>query len=158
MPGIIIKPRARVFHGHDWVYSSEIKKTFGDPKPGDVISLKDYKDRSLGTAIYNPKSQIVARRFSRRKQDLNSDFFYSRIQRAINYRNNLSSIDPSLSRLVWSESDGLPGLIVDNYKRNLIIQTLTLGMEIRIDLIISALKSLCNPISCLLYTSPSPRD
>ena len=74
MPGIIIKPRARVFHGHDWVYSSEIKKTFGDPKPGDVISLKDYKDRSLGTAIYNPKSQIVARRFSRRKQDLNSDF------------------------------------------------------------------------------------
>ena len=147
MPGIIIKPRARVFHGHDWVYSSEIKKTFGDPKPGDVISLKDYKDRSLGTAIYNPKSQIVARRFSRRKQNLNSDFFYSRIQRAINYRNNLSSIDPSLSRLVWSESDGLPGLIVDNYKRNLIIQTLTLGMEIRIDLIISALKSLCNPIS-----------
>ena len=147
MPGIIIKPRARVFHGHDWVYSSEIKKTFGDPKPGDVISLKDYKDRSLGTAIYNPKSQIVARRFSRRKQDLNSDFFYSRIQRAINYRNNLSSIDPSLSRLVWSESDGLPGLIVDNYKGNLIIQTLTLGMEIRIDLIISALKSLCNPIS-----------
>ena len=147
MPGIIIKPRARVFHGHDWVYSSEIKKTFGDPKPGDVISLKDYKDRSLGTAIYNPKSQIVARRFSRRKQDLNSDFFYSRIQRAINYRNNLSSIDPSLSRLIWSESDGLPGLIVDNYKGNLIIQTLTLGMEIRIDLIISALKSLCNPIS-----------
>ena len=131
MPGIIIKPRARVFHGHDWVYSSEIKKTFGDPKPGDVISLKDYKDRSLGTAIYNPKSQIVARRFSRRKQDLNSDFFYSRIQRAIKYRNNLSSIDPSLSRLVWSESDGLPGLIVDNYKGNLIIQTLT----------------------CLLYTS-----
>ena len=128
------------------MYSSEIKKTFGDPKPGDVISLKDYKDRSLGTAIYNPKSQIVARRFSRRKQDLNSDFFYSRIQRAINYRNNLSSIDPSLSRLVWSESDGLPGLIVDNYKGNLIIQTLTLGMEIRIDLIISALKSLCTKV------------
>ncbi|MEC7224242.1 MAG: class I SAM-dependent rRNA methyltransferase, partial [Verrucomicrobiota bacterium] len=145
MPGIIIKPRARIFHGHDWVYSSEIKKTFGNPKPGDVISLKDFKDRSLGSAIYNPKSQIVARRFSRRKQDLNEDFFHSRINRAIKSRKANQSFDTSLSRLVWSESDGLPGLIVDNYKGNLIIQTLTLGMDKRINLICSALVSLLNP-------------
>lgn len=145
MPGIIIKPRARIFHGHDWVYSSEIKKTFGNPKPGDVISLKDFKDRSLGSAIYNPKSQIVARRFSRRKQDLNEDFFHSRINRAIKSRKANQSFDTSLSRLVWSESDGLPGLIVDNYKGNLIIQTLTLGMDKRINLICSALFSLLNP-------------
>ena len=59
-------PRARIFHGHDWVYATEIRKTFGDPKPGDVISLKDFKDRPLGSAIYNPNSQIVARRISRR--------------------------------------------------------------------------------------------
>ena len=147
MPGIIIKPRARIFHGHDWVYSSEIKKTFGNPNPGDVISLKDFKDRSLGSAIYNPKSQIVARRFSRRKQDLNEDFFHSRINRAINSRKANQSFDTSLSRLVWSESDGLPGLIVDNYKGNLIIQTLTLGMDNRINLICSALISLLNPDS-----------
>ena len=76
MAGIIIKPRSRIFHGHDWVYSSEIKKTFGNPEPGQVVSLKDYKDRSLGSAIYNPQSQIVARRFSRRKQKLDVDFFY----------------------------------------------------------------------------------
>ena len=95
MPGIIIKPRARIFHGHDWVYSSEIKKTFGNPKPGDVISLKDFKDRSLGSAIYNPKSQIVARRFSRRKQDLNEDFFHSRINRAIKSRKANQSFDTS---------------------------------------------------------------
>ena len=147
MPGIIIKPRARIFHGHDWVYSSEIKKTFGNPNPGDVISLKDFKDRSLGSAIYNPKSQIVARRFSRRKQDLNEDFFHSRINRAISSRKANQSFDTSLSRLVWSESDGLPGLIVDNYKGNLIIQTLTLGMDNRINLICSALISLLNPDS-----------
>ena len=145
MPGIIIKPRARIFHGHDWVYLSEIKKTFGNPNPGDVISLKDFKDRSLGSAIYNPKSQIVARRFSRRKQDLNEDFFHSRINRAISSRKANQSFDTSLSRLVWSESDGLPGLIVDNYKGNLIIQTLTLGMDKRINLICSALISLLNP-------------
>ena len=63
MSGIIIKPRARSFHGHEWVYGAEVQKMFGDPQPGDVITLKDFKDRGLGSAIFNPKSQIVARRF-----------------------------------------------------------------------------------------------
>ena len=66
MAGLVIKPRSRIFHGHDWVYSSEVQKIFGDPKPGSVISLKDFRDRPLGSAIYNPDSQIVARRISRR--------------------------------------------------------------------------------------------
>ena len=80
MAGLIIKPRSRIFHGHDWVYSSEIKKTFGSPEPGQVVSLKDYKDRPLGSAIYNPHSQIVARRFSRRKQKLDVDFFFKELK------------------------------------------------------------------------------
>ena len=83
---LIIAPRARIFHGHEWVYATEIKKSFGDPQPGDVITLKDFRDRPLGTAIYNPQSQIVARRFSRRKQDLDLDFFTRRIGQAIEHR------------------------------------------------------------------------
>ena len=75
MAGLVIKPRSRIFHGHDWIYSSEVQKIFGEPKPGDVITLKDFRDRPLGSAIYNPDSQIVARRISRRKQDLDADFF-----------------------------------------------------------------------------------
>ena len=75
MSGIVVKPRSRIFHGHDWVYGSEVLKTFGKPEPGDVISLKDGQDRSLGSAIYNPNSQIIARRFSRRRQELDHDFF-----------------------------------------------------------------------------------
>jgi 23S rRNA (cytosine1962-C5)-methyltransferase len=86
MPGLVIKPRSRIFHGHDWVYSSEVKKAFGDPQPGDVISLKDFKDRPLGSAIYNPHSQIVARRFSRRKQELDHEFFIRRFKLAISLR------------------------------------------------------------------------
>ena len=85
MAGIVVKPRARIFHGHDWVYGSEVLKTFGNPEPGDVVSLKDGQDRSLGSAIYNPNSQIVARRFSRRKQDLNHDFFIRRIGQATGF-------------------------------------------------------------------------
>ena len=149
MAGLIIKPRSRIFHGHDWVYSSEIKKTFGNPEPGQVVSLKDYKDRSLGSAIYNPQSQIVARRFSRRKQKLDVDFFYKRIKRSIICRELDPSIDVTLSRLVWSESDGLPGLIIDRYEDHIVIQTLTLGMDLRINEITEAIKKLSSPKSIL---------
>ena len=86
MAGIVVKPRARILHGHDWVFSSEVLKVFGKPADGDVISLKDGKDRLMGSAIYNSKSQIVARRFSRRKQELDLDFFKRRIAQAAEYR------------------------------------------------------------------------
>ena len=149
MPGLVIKPRSRIFHGHDWVYASEIKKSFGNPQPGDVISLKDFKDKPLGSAIYNPRSQIVARRFSRRKQDLDRAFFLRRLQLAFTLRERLP-IDPTLCRLAWSESDGLPGLIVDRYRNHLVVQTLTLAMDQRIDLITGALLELLSPDSIVL--------
>ncbi len=110
MAGIVVKPRARILHGHDWVFSSEVLKVFGKPADGDVISLKDGKDRLIGSAIYNSKSQIVARRFSRRKQEMDLDFFKRRIAQAAEYRIR-RGVDPRLCRVVWSESDGLPGLI-----------------------------------------------
>ncbi len=89
MAGIVLKPRARIFHGHDWVYGSEVLKTFGNPAGGDVVSLKDGQDRSLGSAIYNPNSQIIARRFSRRKQELDREFFERRISQASAAREKL---------------------------------------------------------------------
>ena len=156
MPGLIIAPRARIFHGHEWVYSSEIKKSFGNPQPGDVITLKDFRDRPLGSAIYNPASQIVARRFSRRRQDLDLDFFTRRIQQAVNLRKSLEGIDETLCRLVWSESDGIPGLIVDRYGDHLCVQTTTLAMDMRIDLIRDALVTVLSPKSITLRNdSPS---
>src|SRR5437588_1532005 len=121
MAGIVVKPRARILHGHDWVFSSEVLKVFGDPADGDVISLKDGRDHLIGSAIYNSKSQIVARRFSRRKQDLDLDFFQRRVEQAVEYRLR-RGIDSKLARLVWSESDGLPGVIVDRYGNYVVLQ------------------------------------
>ena len=149
MAGLIIAPRARIFHGHEWIYSTEIKKTFGDPQPGDVITLKDFRDRPLGSAIYNPQSQIVARRFSRRRQDLDLDFFTRRIRQAIEHRRQ-RGLDETLCRLVWSESDGLPGLIIDRYGPHLSVQTLTLAMDLRRELIRQALVALLAPSSIVL--------
>ncbi len=140
MAGIVVKPRARILHGHDWVFSGEVLKVFGNPADGDVISLKDGKDRLIGSALYNSKSQIVARRFSRRRQDLDLDFFQRRIGQAIEYRQR-RGIDPRLCRTVWSESDGLPGVIVDRYGDHAVLQTLTLGMDMRKESIVEALKT-----------------
>ncbi len=146
MAGIVVKPRARILHGHDWVFSSEVLKVFGKPADGDVISLKDGRDHLIGSAIYNSKSQIVARRFSRRKQDLDLDFFNRRIAQAAEYRAR-RGVDPKLCRLVWSESDGLPGVIIDRYGDYLVLQTLTRGMDSRKDLIMNAIVDLFGDVT-----------
>lgn len=144
MAGIVIRPRSRIFHGHDWVYSSEIQKVFGEPKNGDVISIKDGRDRMLGSAIYNSKSQIAARRFCRQRQDLDADFFERRIRQAIEYRKR-RGVNIEVCRLIWSESDGLPGVIVDRYKNTLVLQTLTLAMDQRKQLLVDALTGILAP-------------
>src|SRR5256885_8753632 len=155
MAGLVVKPRARMLHGHDWVFSGEVLKVFGNPADGDVISLKDGKDRLIGSAIYNSKSQIVARRFSRRKQDLDLDFFQRRIAQAAEYRAR-RGMNPRLCRVVWSESDGLPGVIVDRYDDNLVLQTPTLAMDQRKTLIVEALRSALRQIDSIVERNDAP--
>src|SRR6267154_248482 len=138
MAGIVVKPRARILHGHDWVFSGEVLKVFGNPADGDVISLKDGKDHLVGSALYNSKSQIVARRFSRRKQDLDLDFFKRRIAQAAEYRLR-RDVDAKLCRVVWSESDGLPGVIIDRYGDQFVLQLTTLGMDQRKEILVDAI-------------------
>ena len=144
MAGLVIKPRTRLFHGHDWVYVSDVMKAFGAPEDGAIVSLKDGADRMLGSAIYNSKSQIVARRFSRQRQDLDFDFFVRRFRLALEYRERHGLLAPA-GRLVWSESDGIPGVIVDRYGDHLVLQTLTLAMDQRKDVIVAALKEVFAP-------------
>ncbi len=138
MAGLVVNPRARILHGHDWVYASEVLKVFGGPADGDVISIKDGRDRLLGSAIFNSKSQIIARRFSRRRQALDATFLSRRINQAANWRKRLGC-DPKLCRLVWSEADGLPGVIADRYGDVVVLQTLTLAMDKNKELIASIL-------------------
>ncbi len=154
MAGLIIAPKARIFHGHDWVYGTEVRTVFGNPSPGDVVLLKDQRDHYLGSAMYNPHSQIVARRFSRRKQDLDRDFFARRISQAVMLRERWLPGE-NMMRLVWSESDGMPGLIVDRYADVLVVQTLTLAMYQRLGLIRDILGDLLQP-RCIIVRNDSP--
>lgn len=128
MAGLIVRPRSRILHGHDWVYSTEVQKIYGTPEDGGLVSLRDGKDRLLGTAIYNGRSKIVARRISHNRATLDRTFFEQRIQRAREWR-RLRGCDPDLCRVVWSESDGLPGVILDRYGSVGVLQTLTLAMD-----------------------------
>lgn len=155
MAGLIVKPRARILHGHDWVFSSEVLKIFGSPADGDVISLKDGRDKLIGSAIYNSKSQIVARRFSRQRQDLDLDFFKRRIAQASEYRDR-RKVDAELRRVVWSESDGLPGIVLDRYGDYLVLQTLTLAMDQRKEIITRAIADIfCRASAPLATVGPA---
>lgn len=154
MASIIVRPRARVFHGHDWVHDNEVLKVTGKPEDGAVVGLKDQRDRFLGSAIYNSRSKIPARRFSRQRQDLDTDFFQRRIGMASEYRDKLG-LDPRARREVWSESDGLPGLILDRYGDCVVLQTLTLAMNQRKELIADAIETLLKP-SCIIERNDAP--
>ncbi len=149
MGGIIIKPRSRIFQGHDWIYTSEVKKTFGEPAPGDIITLKDFKDRPMGSAIYNPHSQIIARRLSHRAQKLDLDFLIRRLQRALKVRQALP-LDEKVCRIVWSESDGLPGVILDRFHDLFVLQTTTLAFDIRKNLLVEAIQKVFSPQTIIL--------
>lgn len=158
MAGIVIRPRARILHGHDWVYGSEVLKVFGEPLDGDVVSLKDPKDKLLGSAIYNSKSQIVARRFSRQRQALDADFFRRRIEQAVRYRREQLGLAAEVpQRLVWSESDGLPGVIVDSYAGLLVLQTLTKAMDQAKALLVQTLVGLLAPSAIVERNDSSGR-
>jgi 23S rRNA (cytosine1962-C5)-methyltransferase len=154
MATIIVRPRARVFHGHDWVHDNEVLKVTGKPGDGAVVGLKDQRDRFLGSAIYNSRSKIPARRFSRQRQDLDPDFFRRRITMASDYRDKLG-LDPRARREVWSESDGLPGLVLDRYGDCAVLQTLTLAMDQRKELIADTIEEILQPV-CLIERNDAP--
>ncbi len=145
MATLIIKPRARIFHGHDWVYGTEVAAVKGEPQDGGTVTLKDKRGRILGSAIYNSHSQIVARRFCRQKQQLDDDFFQRRISQALNYRLDHGYREAEALRVVWSESDGLPGLIIDRYGKTVVLQTLTLAMDLALPQITRAIQAVLEP-------------
>jgi 23S rRNA (cytosine1962-C5)-methyltransferase len=146
MPYITLKKNKekRILSGHPWIYQREIEKKEGDFLDGDVISVKDSRNRFLGQGLINTKSQITVRLLSDKDEKIDKSFFKQRIEAAINYRNNFLH-GTNTYRLVFSEGDFLPGLIIDNYNGNLVIQTLTLGMDKRKKIIIEILLELIQP-------------
>ena len=146
MPSVILKPGKdrRLLAGHCWVYAGEVARITGEPRDGDAVDIRDHKERFLGRGLLNTKSQIIVRRFTTQKEELDEAFFRRRLEAAVRYRDELG-IPNAGRRLVFSESDLLPGLILDQYGNHLVLQALTLGIDQRKAVIVKIARELLEP-------------
>jgi len=129
---ILRKGRARpLWFGHPWVYANALERVDGGgAAPGDVVSLFDHDGRFIGRGLYNPRSQIPVRLCTRHDEPVNAAFFRRRVAeaRALRARLGLPSQRTTAYRLINSEGDDLPGLVVDVYGDAAAVQVTTLGM------------------------------
>jgi len=138
------KEEHRVLAGHPWVFSNELLETRGQPQTGDLVELRTEKGKTLGFGFYNQHSLIAFRLLTSELVEINSDFFSERLARALALRRMLYADDGAF-RVVHSEADYLPGLIVDKYNEYLCVQTLSYGMDARLPIICDALEGLFHP-------------
>lgn len=124
---------------HPWIFSGAVDRLEGQPIIGETIQIISADGSFLARASYSPESQIRARILTwNPDEDISPDFFRRRITRSLAYR-KLIKFDYQMMRLVHAESDGLPGLIVDKYGENLVVQFLSAGCEFWKDVIVEAL-------------------
>ncbi len=116
---------------HPWIFSGAVNKVEGNPQPGETVAVFSAKGDFLAHGAYSPKSQIRVRVWSYdEKDEINSFFFFFMLKKAIDKRRKLvPSKYTNAVRLVFSESDGLPGLIVDRYADFLVVQFLSAGAD-----------------------------
>lgn len=131
---------ASLLRRHPWVFSGAVASVSGNPEAGQTVQVIDASGQILGLAAYSPDSQIRARIWAfGTNADINADFIRMRVQRAVNRRAHLLGPQRTAIRLVYAESDGLPGLIVDRYGDYLSCQILSSGAEFWRDTIVAAL-------------------
>lgn len=140
---------SRINAGHLWVFSNELADSPKTFEPGSIVELRDRKGGFLAVGYVNPHSLIAIRILTREKEEINEEFFRKRITSALAYRQRFVK-DRNTYRAVYSESDGLPGLIVDKYDTCVSIQILTLGMEKWTDVIVKAVDELLQPATIVL--------
>lgn len=154
---LVLKPgarRARVLAGHPWVFVNEIND-LPDPAPdGEGVPLEDARGRFLGMGIVNSASQIVWRRYSRKAgQPWDRSFFHGALTEAMANRE-----EEPFRRLVWSEADDLPGLVVDQFDDVLVVQALTLAVDRALPVILELLEDLLHPREILVRNDAPSRQ
>jgi 23S rRNA (cytosine1962-C5)-methyltransferase len=151
-----LKPRrARPFYArHPWVFDTAVAKVQGRPQDGDVVNVVCDRGRFIARGIFNSRSRLIVRLYSWQPDaPLDDDFWSARIERAIELRRQMQLIQPRrAARLVFSEADGLSGLVVDRYDQYLVVQLNSLAMSLRCDRIIERLSNLLEPRGVLVRT------
>jgi 23S rRNA (cytosine1962-C5)-methyltransferase len=134
-------PVLRLKRGHDrprahpWIFKGDVADV-GTVEPGEAVTVVDSLGHFVGRGLFNPRPALCCRILTRRDEPLEAAFFEARVREAVGRRG-----DARLTRLVWSEGDGLPGLVVDRYGDVLTVQCLTLGMAKLRPAIVAALRA-----------------
>ncbi|HLL77242.1 MAG TPA: class I SAM-dependent rRNA methyltransferase [Pyrinomonadaceae bacterium] len=117
----------RLRGGHLWVYRSDVAEAAG-AAGGSTVRLKDERGRTLGRALYSDRSEIAIRLLTLRDEETDRDWWRARLRSAIARREGIRK-EADAHRLVYSEGDALPSLVVDRYADVLVVQTLSQGTE-----------------------------
>ncbi len=148
----------RVKAGHPWVFSNEIDGDVSSLPPGGAVRVTDSRGKILGHGYANPKSLIAVRLLSQVKDDVDHPAFYGmRMREALAYRQAVYPGRRDL-RLVSSEADQLPGLVVDRFGDIAAVQITTLGMEVRKPQLEAALKETFGVTGAVLRSSTRMRE
>ncbi len=162
LPDLVLKKREekRLLAGHLWVYSNEVdtqKSPLKNFASGDCVNLVSASGRQLGSAYVNPNSLICARKFhDKPNKTLGMDLVRKRIQTALNWREKL--YEGPFYRLIYSEGDLLPGLIVDRYDDCLVLQYNTAGIDKLSQEILTVLDDLFAPQRLILRNDSPSRE
>ncbi len=150
----------RLRKGHLWVFSNEVdtkRSPLEQFTPGDLVQVKSDDGKVLGTAYINPQALICARLLSRKPNlKCGVNFFKDRLGTALALREKL--FDKPYYRLVFGESDGLPGLVIDRFGSVLSVQITTAGIDQRKESLFAALHELLNPEAIILKNDNSQRQ
>lgn len=147
----------RLREGHVWVYSNEVdirKSPLKQFKPGEEVLIQAANQEILGTATINPQSLITARLYSRNPQErLNVSLLSTRLEQALQLREALFS--KPYYRLAFAESDELPGVVIDRFAQELVVQCNTAGMDHRKAELIEAIRNVLPNTQALLFRNDS---
>ncbi len=146
LPTVLVRPGEadRLVAGHPWLYEGGVLRLTQAVTDGEVVQVKDHRQRFLGVGFYNSKSKLRVRLLSAEREPLDAAFFERRIREALALRRKYLP-DATSFRVVNAESDRLSGLIVDKYGDVLVLQTSSLGMDRRKPLIADVLQRVLEP-------------
>jgi 23S rRNA (cytosine1962-C5)-methyltransferase len=133
---------APVLRGHPWIFSGALGEIQGDSSGAEIADVFDWERQWIARGLFSPHSQIRVRVLTWRKEEIDGDFFFQRLSRALSIRNRMLSRTTDAYRLVNGEGDFLPGLIVDRYGDFLVCQFFTAGMDRLKPLIVDSLSRL----------------
>ncbi len=147
----------RLRSGHLWVYEGEIEEVRGDPGPGDVVDVRSARGEFLGRGFFSPRSAIRVRLLTTHDEPVDEALLERRLRHACALRERLRP-EATAYRLVHGEGDLLPGLVVDRYNDLLVMQTLSVGMDVRKEVLAEILAGLVGAQAVYLRNDPHSRE